>query len=103
MSANEKDYGDDGLTARQRVDTRKAELLEIQIAKERGELVGKDEVVAERRQVAEVIVSDLMSVGGRLSSRLASLKSSPEIKAAIDAEMLAIMHRWKDGGLVDES
>jgi len=59
-----------GMTPRQIVDTRRGQLLAIQIAKERAALVLKSEVDAGMRECSSVIGSDLF---GALPSRLATV------------------------------
>lgn len=76
--------GADGLTPRQLVDSRRAMLLGIQIAKERGELVEKAVVDAGMREAAEVIRSDLFGVlPSRCTTELCNRKLAPEKVRAI--------------------
>ena len=91
-----------GFTERQRLDRIRAERQEFQHAIEKGLFVHRDDVIAERRQVAAVLGSDLMSLGGRLSSRLVRKNSPAAVKTMIDQEVCRMMKRWQEGGVVNE-
>jgi len=92
-----------GRTEQQRLNYIKALRQEYQHEIEQGKHVPIDDVIQERRQVAEIISGDLLSLGGRLSAKLLKKISAPAVKKIIDAEVVSMMKRWKEAGNIDES
>ena len=73
------------MTPKERLETRKAELAELEIAQKRGELIKRSEVEAEQQECAEVLGSDLY---GALPPRIAGLLAgrtltAPEIRKVV--------------------
>jgi hypothetical protein len=91
----------DGMTPRQRLDAIKADRETFKHAVERGLYVHRDAVLQERREVAEILSSDLLSLGGRIGARLVGVKTPAEAKAIVDAEVVAMMKRWKEAHTVE--
>jgi hypothetical protein len=91
----------DGYTPRQRLDHYKALREEIELKARKAELIDREDVIAERRQVAEILNADLMSLGARLSGKLAKRTTPANVKKIIDAEVVDMMTRWKDAGNVE--
>ena len=96
--------GPDGLTPRQLVDFRRAILLQIQIAKERGELVQKSAVDAGLKEAAEVIQSDLFGVlVSRCATELSSRKLAPEkVKVIVTRIVHDIVSAWAQAEIVPQ-
>lgn len=94
--------GPDGLTPRQLVDSRRAILLGIQIAKERGELVEKSVVEAGLREAAEVIQSDLFGVlVSKCVTALCNRKLAPEkVKALVTKIVHDVVSGWAQAEIV---
>ena len=91
----------DGLTPRQRLDLVKGDREKLKLETERGNLVPRDDVISERRMVAEVLSSDLLSLGIVLSTRLAKCMSPAQVRKAVDAQVVDMMKRWKSGNTID--
>jgi hypothetical protein len=79
----------------------KRRLCELQRAEREGALIPREDVLAERRMVAEVLSSDLLSLGQKLAGELAPAMTPSEVRRRVDAAVVAMMKRWKTGGTVD--
>ena len=91
----------DGLTPRQRVDARKADLLEIELAQKRGDLVSRADVEARDKADAEVLRSDLSALAPKLSSRLSGkVFSIVQVREIVMAELVVMVSHWQEAALV---
>ncbi len=93
---------ENGLTPRQLLDSRKAELLQMEILQKQGELCRKDEVLAGLKEAAEVIQSDLYgTLVSKLVSALAGRKTPPSrFHEACTAIVDEIVKSWEKNSLV---
>jgi len=92
----------DGMTPRQRLDTRKAELAEIELAEKRGQLIPRAQVEASDQEAAEIIRMDLgYGLPSALASRLAGQAyTASEVRGIVMDEVRAMVARWHRGGSV---
>lgn len=93
-----------GLTPRQEVDTRRAQLLAIEIARQRGLLIEKTTVEAGIRECAEVIQSDLF---GALPSRCATVlggkkKNAEQVRLVVRQIVDEIVGNWISAEIVPQ-
>jgi hypothetical protein len=90
-------------TAWHRLCRLRGDAIALRLRRERGELVSRSDVVAAAKQDAEVIRSDLFSIGTRLASVLSGRAFSPvEVRTIIDAEIRSIVERWCKVGITTE-
>ena len=89
-----------GLTPRQSVDMRRAELLAMELAVKRGELVERAVVDAAAAREAEVLRGDLFALPAALAGKLANKKfSHAKVRAIVDAALRDMVQRWVDANL----
>lgn len=94
----------DGMTPKERLETRKAELAELELAEKRRQLMKVSDHDAQEAEAAEIIRNDL---GYQLPSALASALSgrvftAQEVKRVSLDLIRAIIRRWNDGGQINK-
>ena len=89
---------EDGYSPRERLDARRAELLDIELSIKRKELVSKEEVDAQLAKDGEVVKSDLLhnlpSNVAKHASRLGCDQSA--LRDVVRVCVVEIMTAWKD-------
>ncbi len=90
----------EGLTPRQRLDTRKAELAELELKERRGELIPRDKVEAERSETAQIIKADLGALPMQIG---AALRLAPDQVRVVGEIVAAMVGGWTSAGKVDRA
>lgn len=95
----------DGLTPRQRLDLRKAELAEIELAVRRGELVSKADVDKAEAEAAEILRNDLgYTLPATLASRLSGrVFHAHEVRTVVQEVVREMVGRWQSAGHVRDA
>lgn len=83
--------------AKKRKMAAEAELMELELAKLRGELVPIEESRLVMREIAARIRSQLLAVPGRYSARMVGLKSLPDAARELDHAVRDVLNELKEG------
>ena len=81
---------------RARLDARRADLAEVELAKRRGELVPIEEVAAVWSERVAVAKGRLLSLPSRVSAQVLRMKSQREIENAIKAAVVEVLQELSD-------
>lgn len=93
-----------GMTPRQRLDTRRAELAELELRKKRGELLDRSEVEHERRETAEILRSDLGALAAKQAMLVAGKKLTvPQARTLLHGAIVVMTERWVEAGKVEKT